>query len=313
MATTMFVEALETRAGSRRKGRAWIVVERNRERHIFYNTHTHTQAVLCQSTPYICRYFPKRTIIFIIFTTPDDALKNSFFPIKISKTTTITSRVFILTFPQHARRRRRRRRWRLNSRTSRSPNSRKRSLYSIKMATGPSRRKSSVRCFVVVFASFFPPFPQTLTGEWSTILPPLSNHQSVVFAMVLSLSLSFRRLSREREIASSSKKPSFDRARVAKTNAAECRERERPLVVILVALLALLNDLGDTKIGDENVERVLNTGRTSFFRRSKSRKRTERQKAEHKLKGGRSFVRSHARSLVRVTRTQQQQQEFVIF
>lgn len=131
--------------------------------------------------------------------------------------------------------------------------------------------------------------------------------------MVLSLSLSFRRLSREREIASSSKKPSFDRARVAKTNAAECRERERPLVVILVALLALLNDLGDTKIGDENVERVLNTGRTSFFRRSKSRKRTERQKAEHKLKGGRSFVRSHARSLVRVTRTQQQQQEFVIF
>ena len=152
-------------------------------------------------------------------------MKNSFFPIKISKTTTITSRVFILTFPQHARRRRRR--WRLNSRTSRSPNSRKRSLYSIKMATGPSRRKSSVRCFVGVFASFFPPFPQTLTGEWSTILPPLSNHQSVVFAMVLSLSLSFRRLSREREIASSSKKPSFDRARVAKTNAAECRERER--------------------------------------------------------------------------------------
>ena len=43
-------------------------------------------------------------------------------------------------------------RWRLNSRTSRSPNSRKRSLCSIKMATGPSRRKSSVRYLSRVIA-----------------------------------------------------------------------------------------------------------------------------------------------------------------
>tara|TARA_B100000519_G_scaffold146456_1_gene127216 strand:- start:302 stop:709 length:408 start_codon:yes stop_codon:yes gene_type:complete len=42
---------------------------------------------------------------------------------------------------------------------------------------------------------FFLLFPKhTYTGEWSTILPPLSFNQSVVFAMVLSLSLSFRRL-----------------------------------------------------------------------------------------------------------------------
>ena len=166
------------------------------------------------------------------------------------------------------------------------------------------------RRLCVIFSSFS---PNTYGGVVNNSPASLQSSIGGVRDGPFSLSLSFRRLSRGREIASSSKKPSFDRARVAKTNAAECRERERPLVVILVALLALLNDLGDTKIGDENVERVLNTGRTSFFRRSKSRKRTERQKAEHKLKGVRSFVRSHARSLVRVTRTQQQQQEFVIF
>ena len=70
-------------------------------------------------------------------------------------------------------------------------------------------------------------------------------------------------------------------------------------------------DLDGTKIGDENVKRVLNTGRTSFFRRSKSRKRTERQKAEHKIfaSSNRSERKREtkeglalARSFVRVTR-----------
>ena len=45
--------------------------------------------------------------------------------------------------------------WRLNSRTSKSPNSKKRSLCSIKTATGPSPRKSSVR---FNFWSIFPSF-----------------------------------------------------------------------------------------------------------------------------------------------------------
>ena len=60
MATTMFAVALEARADARRKGRAWIIVaERNRERHIFYNTHTHTHT-LCQTPSYVvymCRFF----------------------------------------------------------------------------------------------------------------------------------------------------------------------------------------------------------------------------------------------------------------
>ena len=56
----MFAVALEARADARRKGRAWIIVaERNRERHIFYNTHTHTHT-LCQTPSYVvymCRFF----------------------------------------------------------------------------------------------------------------------------------------------------------------------------------------------------------------------------------------------------------------
>ena len=62
MATTMFAVALEARADARRKGRAWIIVaERNRERHIFYNTHTHTHThthTLPDSIiVYVCRFF----------------------------------------------------------------------------------------------------------------------------------------------------------------------------------------------------------------------------------------------------------------
>ena len=52
--------------------------------------------------------------------------------------------------------------WRLNSRTSKSPNSKKRSLCSIKTATGPSPRKSSVR---FNFWSIFPSFALDSSGK----------------------------------------------------------------------------------------------------------------------------------------------------
>ena len=62
MATTMFAVALEARADARRKGRAWIIVaERNRERHIFYNTHTHFARLHHRYVQIF--YFPKRTTL----------------------------------------------------------------------------------------------------------------------------------------------------------------------------------------------------------------------------------------------------------
>ena len=156
MATTMFAVALESRADARRKGRAWIIVaERNRERHIFYtHTHTHTHT-LCQTPSYVvymCRFFsisqnaPKTLDCSTLF------LKNSSSNSKKHSTRrTITSRASSHSYVSTTRdnneeeQQEAHTRWRLNSRTSRSPNSRKRSLCSIKMATGPSRRKSSVR------------------------------------------------------------------------------------------------------------------------------------------------------------------------
>jgi len=124
------------------------------------------------------------------------------------------------------------------------------------------------RRLCVIFSSFS---PNTYGGVVNNSPASLQSSIGGVRDGPFSLSLFPSSFARERDSVVVEKAVIRSCARREDERGRVQRERERPLVVILVALLALLNDLGDTKIGDENVERVLNTGRTSFFRRSKSR------------------------------------------
>ena len=121
--------------------------KKQRETYFLQHTHTHTHFARLH---HMCRFFiisqnaPKTLDCSTLF-------EKFFFQLKQAHDTTNDhiARIFILTFQKHATTKNEKHtRWRLNSRTSRSPNSRKRSLCSIKMATGPSRRKSSVRYYL---------------------------------------------------------------------------------------------------------------------------------------------------------------------
>ena len=173
------------------------------------------------------------------------------------------------------------------------------------MATGPSRRKSSVRCICRRLR---------VSGQQSSLSLQSDTGGCCVFALwsFLSLSLSFGRLSSF--LVFDRARGSRRRRRGTRRREDERRERERErslvVVVILVALLALLNAISmHTKNwGRKNVEHktrvLINTGTNDDVRFLSPFTKFSllRIEANGRRETESSFVRSHARSFVRVTR-----------
>ena len=125
---------------------------------------------------------------FILFPTPVSFCERRVSSLKRSNFKTSSSLFLLRTRKAHTRHKKTtatKTSWRLNSRTSKSPNSKKRSLCSIKTATGPSPRKSSVR---FNFWSIFPSFALDSSGKRRSTIS--------LFLMTTTTTEAVRRLSR---------------------------------------------------------------------------------------------------------------------